>query len=255
MAYVYCHQAEVLGYLGEYAQSRTMCEKARQLFQQTGDAIGEAYVQLVQAGDIDLAFGWTAPARPALETVLRIMRECGNVEQSMYALLDLAECGLLDHDLQAAEACLRQIDELGPAPLPVWPLSIRDWLEGRLALAQGDYDRATQKAQNIEQWIKAGSAPDILGPMWMLRAQVAQARGNRQEAGDCFERAIQAVQARGSFVHKLFILKEASAFLVTDPDSAATARPWLEEAAAMQRHLDAERERCRTLPEAAPESF
>jgi tetratricopeptide (TPR) repeat protein len=242
---MYLGQAEVLNYLGEYSQAVAVCQEARSIFNQTSDAIGKTYVQLAQAGDICMALGLHTQARPTLESALRVMRKCNNVEQSMIALLRLAESSLRDGDIKAAQDYMQQIDELPPPPLPVWQLATRAWLQGSLALACGDYQYADTLCCDIERLIEAGSDPNMLGPMWVLRAQIALARGDQDAARACFERAEQAAQTRSSFAVKLFVLQEAGARLATDAKAefAALGRQCLEEASVMRRHLDAERER------------
>jgi tetratricopeptide (TPR) repeat protein len=239
---MYLNEAEVSCYLGEYTQALALCEQAGVAFRQTGDAVGEAY-QRAQSGEIYLALGLAAQAHTALESAARVMRECGNVEESMRALLGLVECRLRENDLEAADAHLRQIAALSQSLLPQWRQAWVFCLEGHLALARRDLGRARALAQEAEQSVDAGSDPGALGPTWMLRAQIALAHGSRDEARACFERAGRAAQAQGSFATKLLVLQEAGAFLAADPGAgrAGQGRRWLEEAAAAQRHLEAER--------------
>jgi uncharacterized membrane-anchored protein len=130
--------------------------------------------------------------------------------------------------------------------LPVWRLSIKAWLEGRVALARGDVEKANRQALEAERLIDVGSNPDVLGPTWVLRARIALATGEHDEARACFERAIQTVQARSSFANKLSVLKEAGTFLAASSAShtAAQGQQVLDavRAAGMQHHFDAERE-------------
>jgi predicted ATPase/class 3 adenylate cyclase len=252
VAYTYYEQAEALSYLGQYTQAMTMCDKALSIFHQANDALGESYIQLILAGDICLALGLDAQAGLALTSVLHTTREFGDIEQTMVALLRLVEYHLRNNDLEAADSCMRQVNELDQAQLPVWELPVKEWLEGRLALAHGDFEHVNDLIQVIEQSIEAGGALSLPGPMWLLRAQVALARNNRDLAQTCYEHAIQAVQVQSSFANKQLVLKKAGAFLAADLDAevAARGRQWLEEAEAMQRHLDAERERYTNLAKA-----
>ena len=82
--------------------------------------------------------------------------------------------------------------------------------------------------------------------MWLLRARIAMERDSGDGAVICYKHAIEAAQAQSSLADKLFILKEAGAFLAAYPeaDVAARGQLCLDEAAAMQRRLEAEREQC-----------
>ncbi len=250
VAYTYLSQAEAFEWLGEYAQALTMCQKASTVFGEIGDAVGEAYQQ-VQAGEAYLALESYSQARAAFEPGLKVMRETGNAEESMRALLGLAECELHSRNLHAAEDYLRQINDLNQAMLPVWRAATRAWLTACLALARGDLERADELALEIERLIHAGSDPGVSGPMWALRAQIALARHNHREARAHFENAIAAVQERSSFASKLFVLNQAGAYLASGPESEAIAlgQQCREEAAAMLHHLESERGRCLNLAE------
>ncbi len=248
VAYLYHGQSEVSSYLGQYAQALGMCKQSRAIFHQNGDVLGEAYVQLAEAREIYLPLGLDAQARYALEKSLQAVHQCGDIEQAMFALLGLAESSLHNNNLEAAESYLLQIHELGTS-LPAWPLSMKAWEEGRLALLKGDLEQAKRSTQEIEKSIEAGSDPDPLGFMWVLRAQIALAHGDDQEAQTCFRLAVKAVWARSSFAKRLFVLKEAGSFLAADsaPEVAAQGHQWLNEAQTMQRHIESEREKCLPL--------
>ncbi|MBN1890400.1 MAG: tetratricopeptide repeat protein [Thermoflexales bacterium] len=245
VAYIYLSQAEVSAYLGEYVQALASCAQALATFQQTGDAIGEAYVRLTQTGEVCIPLNLQASLLPGMESALHVMRESGNVDQSMYALLQLAESSLRDNKQESAEAYLRQIDDLDQAQLPLWRLSIKAWLDGRAALARGDLERANRMVGETERLVDTGSNPDVLGPSWVLRAQIALVQGDTGEACACFEQAIRAAQARSSFATRLSVLKMAGSFLADQPDgqAAALGQQALEEANTAQRQLDEERER------------
>ncbi len=243
VGYFYLSEAETLSYLGKYTQVLELCQQARTAFKQIGDTLGQNYVDLAITGEAFLPLGLHTLARPRIKDPLQAMLEYGNAEQSTYALLQLTECCLRDNDLQAAEFHLQQLNKLSQLPLPTWRLSEQAWLEARLALAHGDWELADALSHKIEHLIDDGSNPDTLGPMWVLRARVAIAQGNRRVALDCFKRGISAVYRHSSLSNRLFVLEKAAAFMLDSPKAeiVAQGKQHSEKAATMQAHLKTER--------------
>lgn len=231
VAYTYVEQAEVQSYLGRYIPALEACQRARAVFRETSDALGEAYVQLVEAGEICLALEVYAQARAALETALATMRANDNLEPCGRILLRLTECALRQGDLQAADAYLAQAAGL---TLTHWQTPLKTWLASWLALERGEIEQADHLAQETEKHIQAGGNPDVLGPMWVVRARVALARNDGPAATGYFDRAVEVTRARASFAHRLFVLEQAVAGTPAAPHLLA-------EAQRLRAHVQAQR--------------
>lgn len=231
VAYTCVEQAEVQSYLGEYVAAFETCQRARAVFRETNDTLGEAYVQLVQAGEICVALELYSQARAALETALTTMRANENLEPCGRILLRLTECALHQRDWEAADAYLAQVAEL---TLTRWQTPLHMWLASWLAWERGAIEQADLLAQETDKHIQAGGDPNVLGPMWLVRARIAAARSDLAAATMFLDRAVEAVGARASFAHRLFVLEQAAA-------CAPAAPHLLAEAHRLREHVQAQR--------------
>jgi tetratricopeptide (TPR) repeat protein len=137
------------------------------------------------------------------------------------ALTALGAIYLRQGDLTQARAYLEEGYELSLTQHFPWQRSEICYQSGLTAMAEGQLDEAENWAQRAQTSVNEGSAPDWLGPTYVLLARVAQRRGlSTKQVASLYQQAMSLAEARCRSVERAWILREAGAYLATQAASA-----------------------------------
>lgn len=194
--FLLCHLATIAAYLGKYASTSDYLEQAEAWFINTGNDLGRAWRQHVQARDYLRDQGDYQTALDNLIAVLPILEERTSSQAIIENLLATTDCLSQLGEVERAHERLERLESLVVHGKRHWYLSELLMIKGKVALASGDPQTAARFLRDGIGAVSLSGDIRLLSPLYRLLGIALSGDPDwRAEASDAFERGIACARA------------------------------------------------------------
>ncbi len=206
------HLGSIHNRLGEKQQAMDYRQEALALWRALGDAVGEAEAMLNLSG-VYASFGENRRALDLLQQALANFRAADNRHGQTLALFNISSNYTMMGDLRQAlpylQQSLRLARTLGLRYQEAAALTLMGLIYKRLAEKEKNpahYRQALEHYEHARTILAAIVEPRTEAELWIYLGDLHQALGDRQNARDCYERALPLARKVGARKEEMLTL-------------------------------------------------
>ena len=198
LGYALSGMGQVLCFAGQYSAARLHLDEATRLFEEIDDAFGAALCLSARGRDLERDLGEYAAARDHLLAALAALRPTSYVDETLYALLALADVYLRLGEVDSAASTLDEASALIVREQARWFTPEYELTAGRLAMAREDFQSAIRCAHQALAAVSVRSDSRTLPAIYRLLASALFAERQRDSSAvyDALERSVAAARGR-----------------------------------------------------------
>ncbi len=215
LGYALSGMCQALCFAGQYSAARVHIDEAERIFAENDDESGPIWCLSARGRDLERDLGEHEAARDHLQTVVEALRQTSYVDETLYAMLALADVQVRLDALDAAATTLEEAGAVIQQKQAHWFLPEHQLTTGRLAMARGDYAAAMENASRALAAVGVRGDPRTLPAIYRLLARALQAL-QPSDAGvihDALERSVAAARGRARRLDLALSLNELGRFL------------------------------------------
>lgn len=212
--YLTVSTASVLCYMGRYQQAEASFEESSSIFTRSTNELGQAWWQHAYARDFLRDKGDYDQAIRLLNASVESLHQRASPQAVIENLLATVDCWLQLGRLDRASEVIDQVEPLIAVGKHKWYVPELALLKGRIALEQGNSQRAAAFFEVGIGGVSSGGDMKLLCPLYAALGNLFEARGDQQEdARDALERAVNCGRHQARKLHLAVALQTCGTFL------------------------------------------
>ncbi|MCZ7547189.1 MAG: tetratricopeptide repeat protein [Anaerolineae bacterium] len=215
LGYALSGMCQVLCFAGQYGPARLHIDEAERIFAENDDEFGPFWCMSARGRDLERDLGACDAARDHLQTVVVSLGQTSYTDETLYALLALADVQVRLGALDVAEATLAEAGALIQTAQAHWFLPEHELVTGQLAMARDDPAAALDSARRALAAVGVNGDPRTLPAIYRLLARALQETGadDADMVHDALERSVAAARGRARKLDLALSLRALGQFL------------------------------------------